>query len=100
MKEKERKVTQFGGHYCDEKVRLVAQEASLEEMVVDVSCGMKEKRLIDERKELAVAILLPTRSWVATEGWDAFVHDNAVVEVVEEATKMEGKERRPWWKQN
>ena len=40
----------------------------MEEMVADVSCGRKKKKLIDEREELIVAILSPTRSWVGTEG--------------------------------
>ena len=69
-------------------------------MVADVSCGRKKKKLIDEREELIVAILSPTRSWVGTEGWDAFVHGSVVVEVAEEAMEREGKERRLWWKQN
>ena len=68
--------------------------------MADVSCGRKEKRLVDEREELAVAILSPTRSWVGVEGWDAFVHGSAVVEVAEKAMEREGKEIRPWWKQN
>jgi hypothetical protein len=69
-------------------------------MVADVSCGRKEKRLVDEREELAVAILSPMRSGVGVEGWDAFVHSNVVVEVAEKAMEREGKEIRPWWKQN
>jgi hypothetical protein len=61
-------------------------------MVADVSCWRKEKRLVNEREELAVAILSPTRSWVGVEGWDAFVHGNAVVEVAEKAMEREDRD--------
>ena len=73
----------------------------MEEIVVGVSCGKKEKKIVEEwggerereREELIVAILSLVRSWVGGEGWVALVHDDVEVEVAEKATEREGKRK-------
>ena len=77
----------------------MALETLVEEMVVGVSCGKKEKKIVEEwerereREELIVAILSPVRSWVGGEGWVALVHDDVEVEVAKKATEREGKRK-------
>jgi hypothetical protein len=68
-------------------------------MVVGVSCGKKEKKIVEEwgrereREDLIVAILSPVRSWVGGEGWVALVHDDVEVEVAKKAMEREGKRK-------
>ena len=77
----------------------MAQETLVEEMVVGVSCGKKEKKIVEEwggereREDLIVAILSPVRSWVGGEGWVALVHDDVEVEVAKKAMEREGKRK-------
>jgi len=75
-KKKNKRVTWLEGLSCLDEVQLVAEEALVEETVIDAGRGKKEKpsagrkkeKLTEKREKLVVAIMLLARSWVGGEG--------------------------------